>query len=92
MQMRDEAAMDKQFAGQIARWLIAGIIACVALVGIVLLVGALVVALNPPLWIAVVAGTVLAVAAAAFAWLVATALGSRSEGHDDDRVHRLPRD
>ncbi|HVL63960.1 MAG TPA: hypothetical protein VM573_02195 [Actinomycetota bacterium] len=87
----EKNTMDRQFADQAARWVIAALIACVALIGIVLLVGALVVALDPPMWAAVVLGTGLALGAAAFAWLVASALASRDD-RESDRVRRLPRD
>lgn len=91
MQAMDENAMERRFAEQAARWIIAALIACVALIGIVLLVAAVVVALNPPLWMGVVVGTVLAVGAAAFAWLVASALASRSDDEREERVRRINR-
>lgn len=90
MQAMDENAMERQFTEQALRWIVAALIACVALVGIVLLVAAVMVALDPPLWMGVALGTILAVGAAAFAWLVATALASRSDSERDDPVRRIP--
>lgn len=66
-------------AKDIARWGLAAVLAAVALVGLFSVVAAFVWALGPDLpgWVTTVLGAVLAVLAAAFAWVVATALRRR---------------
>jgi protein-S-isoprenylcysteine O-methyltransferase Ste14 len=74
-----KARMDSDIGGQLARWLIAAFIAAVALMGLVALVAAVVFLIELPGWVQMVGGVVLALGTAGFAWLVASALGSRSE-------------
>jgi phosphate/sulfate permease len=47
------------------------------MVGLLILLLLLAVALSPPIWVQVLLGVGLALGGAAFAWLVATALGQR---------------
>jgi protein-S-isoprenylcysteine O-methyltransferase Ste14 len=74
-----KAGMDSDIGGQFARWLIAALIAAVALMGLVALVAAVVFLIELPGWVQMVGGVVLALGTAGFAWLVASALASRSE-------------
>jgi protein-S-isoprenylcysteine O-methyltransferase Ste14 len=76
MQSMDRDAREDEIIGQMTKWLIAAFIACVALLGLFALVAALVVVFELPSWVGIVVGTALAVGAAAFAWLVASALES----------------
>lgn len=88
-------ARENEIIGQMTKWLIAAFIACVALLGLFALVAALAVVFELPSWVGIVVGTVLAIGAAAFAWLVASALESgrrsRSVGNRNDGVRELKR-
>jgi hypothetical protein len=77
MQIADsETRIESELVGQMAKWLIAAAIACVALMGSIALLAAMVFVFEPPSWAGVVIGTTLAIGAVAFAWLVASALES----------------
>jgi hypothetical protein len=93
MQAMDRDARENEIIGQMTKWLIAAGIACVALLGLVALVAALVFVFDLPSWVEIVVGTVLALGTAAFAWLVASALESgrrsRAAAHKSDRVRDL---
>ena len=68
---------DEGWAGNPAvRWGLAGLIAIAALIGILTLVVAVVLILQPAGWIQSLLGGGLALGSGALAWLVATALGS----------------
>ena len=58
------------------RWGLAGLLAIAALIGILTLVVAIVLVLQPAGWIQSLLGAGLALGSGAFAWLVASALGS----------------
>lgn len=58
----------------VMRWVAAGIVAAAALLGLVVLVAMIVYALQPPGWLQMVLGVVMAAGAAFFAWLLASAL------------------
>jgi hypothetical protein len=58
------------------RWGLAGLVAFAALIGILTLVVAVVLVLQPAAWIQSVLGAGLALGSGALAWLVATALRS----------------
>ncbi len=60
---------------ELMRWVTAAFLAAAALVGLVVLAAILTFALQPPGWLQVVLGVVMAAGAAFFAWLVASALG-----------------
>jgi protein-S-isoprenylcysteine O-methyltransferase Ste14 len=77
MQVADsETRIESELVGQMTKWLIAAAIACVALMGSIALLAAMVFVFEPPSWAGVVIGTTLTVGAVAFAWLVASALES----------------
>lgn len=58
------------------RWVVAALVASAALMGVVILVALVALALQPPDWIQMALGGVIALGTAGFAWLVASALGS----------------
>jgi hypothetical protein len=58
------------------RWGLAGLVATAALIGILTLVVAVVLVLQPAAWVQSVLGVGLALGSGALAWLVATALRS----------------
>jgi phosphate/sulfate permease len=57
------------------------------MVGILILVLLVAVALSPPTWVQVLLGVALALGGAAFAWLVATALGQKESQQQEARDH-----
>ena len=59
---------------EVVRWATAAFLAAAALLGLVVLAAVLTFALEPPAWIQVVIGVVMAAGAAFFAWLIASAL------------------
>ena len=65
---------DAPESGDVVRWLAAGIVATAALLGLVVLVAIVAYALQPPGWLQMVLGVVMAAGAAVFAWLLASAL------------------
>ncbi len=85
MQVRD-TRVETDLVGQMTKWLIGAAIACVALMGLIALLAAMVFVFEPPSWAGVVIGIGLVVGAAAFAWLVAAALDSgRRHAFDAER-------
>jgi len=95
MQVADgETRAESELVGQMTKWLIGAAIACVALMGLIALLAAMVFVFEPPSWASVVIGVSLVIGAVAFAWLVASALDSsrrHAAGADrrDDRVTAL---
>ena len=59
------------------RWGVGILVSSAAVVGILILVFLVAIALTPPTWVQVALGVALAVGGAAFAWLIAHALGQR---------------
>ena len=57
----------------LGRWAVAFAVGGAATIGVVILVFLVALALQPPAWVQVVVGVVLAVGAAIFTWLVASA-------------------
>jgi hypothetical protein len=83
----------------IAKWVIPAVVACATLLGFGTLAVVLVFVLEPPEWVTIAMGVGLAVGTAAFAWLVALALGAGrpsrttqagSGGESGGKVRRLP--
>jgi hypothetical protein len=63
------------------RWTLGCLVGAAALVGTLILALLVALALQPPAWVQVVVGVMLALGGAVLAWLVANALGaSRSRG------------
>lgn len=62
------------------RWVAAGVVAAAALLGLVVLVAIIAYALQPPGWVQMVLGVAMAVGAAIFAWLLASALRKDDRG------------
>ena len=60
------------------RWTLGCFVAMAALTGTLILFFLVAIALEPPTWVQVVLGVLLAAGGAALAWLVAAALGQRS--------------
>jgi protein-S-isoprenylcysteine O-methyltransferase Ste14 len=87
MQVADsETRIESDLVGQMTKWLIAAAITCVALMGLIALLAAMVFVFEPPSWAGVVIGAILAVGAVAFTWLVASALeSSRRHAAETDR-------
>jgi hypothetical protein len=81
------------------RWTVGGGLAAVALLGLLILVGLIAVAAQPPEWIQFALGVMLAVGSASFAGLVAQALrpedrmkdGSPYLGRDQSGDDRQPK-
>jgi hypothetical protein len=65
---------DAPFGSDVLRWGFAGVVAGAALVGLLTLIGAVVVVLQPPGWVQSLLGAGLAAGTGVLAWLVATAL------------------
>ena len=62
------------------RWGLASLVAAVALAGLLILAAVVAVALEPPDWVQLAIGVLLAVGSAALAWLIASAVRSRDGG------------
>jgi sugar phosphate permease len=78
--MERKSGMEPEITREMTRWLIAAGIAAVALMGLFTLLAAIVFFIDLPGWVQAAGGVTVAVGTAAFAWLVASALGSsRSE-------------
>lgn len=74
------------------RWFVALAVGGAATIGVVILVFLVSLALQPPPWVQVVLGVVLAVGAAIFTWLVAKAWPSRESSRErPDRPERRER-
>ena len=76
MTVRQEHHDQQGFSSAALRWSLAGLIASAALIGVLTLVLAIVVVVQPAGWVQTVLGVGLALGAGALAWLVASALGS----------------
>ena len=61
--------------GPAARWTVGCLVGAAAIVGSLMLVLLIALALQPPEWVQVAAGVLLAAGGALLAWVVATALG-----------------
>jgi protein-S-isoprenylcysteine O-methyltransferase Ste14 len=72
--MVNPAPNDKEAADRATKWVIALVIALVALFGVAIFAAVLVAALEPPGWLAATLAVGLVLGAVAFAWLVASAL------------------
>jgi hypothetical protein len=70
----ERGPLDAPESGDVVRWIAAGIVATAALLGLVVLVVLVAYALQPPGWLQMVLGVVMAAGAAVFAWLLASAL------------------
>jgi len=64
----------------LVRWFVAFGVGAAATIGVVILVFLVALALQPPAWVQIVLGAVLAVGAAIFTWLVATAWRRSDDG------------
>jgi hypothetical protein len=67
---------DAPFGNDVLRWGVAGVVAGAALIGLLTLIVAVVVVLQPPGWVQSLLGVGLATGTGVLAWLVATALRS----------------
>ena len=70
---------------EVVRWTLGCLVAAVSMVGLLILLLLIAVALSPPTWVQVLLGVGLALGGAAFAWLVATALGQKADPDDDEQ-------
>lgn len=78
MQQAEKTSADgDDIQNVLARWVVAGLLAGAALIGIVILLFVVSFALQPPEWVQVVLGVALAMGAAVFTWLLASAFGSK---------------
>ncbi len=82
---------DREAADQATKWVIALVIALVALFGIVVLAAIFVAALEPPGWLGALLGIVLAIGATGFAWLLASALISSPSPSEETPPSGIPR-
>ena len=71
---------DTPASDDVMRWVAAGVVSTVALLGLVVLVAIAAYFLQPPRWLQIVLGVVMAAGTAAFAWVLAAALRKASEG------------
>lgn len=81
-----DAPVDTPQSDDFVRWVAAGVVAAAALLGLVVLVTMIAYALQPPGWLQMVLGVVMAGGAAFFAWLLASAL--RKDDGDPNRLTR----
>ena len=70
--------------GSTARWTVGCLVGAAAIVGSLMLVLLVALALQPPEWVQVAAGVLLAGGGALLAWVVATALGRSRKRRPDD--------
>ena len=75
----------------LGRWAVAFAVGGAATIGVVILVFLVALALQPPTWVQVVLGVVMAVGAAIFTWLVANAWGS-ADGRETGKRGSASRD
>jgi hypothetical protein len=75
---------DHEQLGPTARWTVGCLVGAAAVLGTLMLVLLVALALQPPEWVQVVAGVLLAAGGALLAWMVATALG-RTRGRRSGR-------
>ena len=80
LRREEEKAMDR-----VRQWFVGAGVAAIALLGLLILVAAILIALQPPSWAQVAIGIGLTLGAAAFAWLIASALRSSDGGKRKDR-------
>lgn len=66
----------------VKRWMVGCAVGAAATVGIGILVFLVAFALQPPVWVQVVLGGLLAIGAAIFSWLVASAWSPRDAGDE----------
>lgn len=74
---------DTPASDDVMRWVAAGVVSTVALLGLVVLVAIAAYFLQPPLWLQIVLGVGMAAGTAAFAWVLAASLRRGSEGRPD---------
>jgi hypothetical protein len=82
-----DTRIETELVGQVTKWVIGAAVACVALMGLIALMAAMVFVFEPPSWAGVVIGVSLVVGAAAFAWLVASAVESGRRHASTARHH-----
>ena len=68
-----------------ARWGLGCLLAGAAILGALVFITLISIFLQPPVWLQIVLGTVIAIGAALFAWLVASALGRGGAARAPDR-------
>ena len=73
MESRPSEGQDVAERPDLGRWAVAFAVGGAATIGVVILVFLVALALQPPAWVQIVVGVVLAVGAAIFTWLVASA-------------------
>jgi uncharacterized membrane protein YqjE len=76
---------EEKVVSRVGQWLVGAGVAAIALFGLLLLVALILFALQPPTWAQVAIGIVLTLGAAAFAWLIASALRSSGDGRRTGR-------
>ena len=86
--MERKSGIEPEITREMTRWLIAAGIAAVALMGLFTLLAAIVFFIEVPGWVQGTGGVMVAVGTAAFAWLVASALGSSRPDGDSRRSAR----
>lgn len=84
----DRGSLDAPESGDFMRWLAAGVVATAALLGLVVLVAIIAYALQPPGWLQMVLGVLMAAGAAVFAWLLASALRKDDTSQSSSRGSR----
>jgi membrane protein implicated in regulation of membrane protease activity len=90
--MERKSGIEPEFTREMTRWLIAAGIAAVALMGLFTLLAAIVFFVEVPGWVQSAGGIGVAIGAAAFAWLVASALGSSRSQSGETRRSAQPTD
>lgn len=80
----------REALGAEARWTLGCLVASVALTGLLILILLVAIAISPPVWIQVLLGVGLSLGGALLAWLVATALKTRSQNEESKGVVELP--
>lgn len=86
--LSDRGPRDAPESVDVMRWIAAGIVAAAALLGLVVLVAIVAYALQPPGWLQMLLGIVMAAGAAIFAWLLASALGKDDRPGESSRGRR----
>ena len=80
----NERGPEQPATPEVVRWGVGCLVAAVSTVGVLILVLLVALALAPPTWVQVLLGIALALGGAAFAWLVATALGQKATQDEPD--------
>jgi protein-S-isoprenylcysteine O-methyltransferase Ste14 len=91
VEQRKERPQDpagRQDVDSAVQWGVGCLVGAAALAGVVLMVLLLAFYIQPPTWVQIVLGVVLAVGGALLAWLVATALGRSQAQARDRRVRK----